>query len=124
MASRFDPRRLLKRAEQMRALAEEVSDATTKENASAREGVRGAGQGGCNLQAPEEVIWICGAFRVLPGQVLNQSVVVVRDLEHDCLGGQILAVLGKHAHFMGGLSNGRCQIDWALAELTSPDELF
>jgi hypothetical protein len=31
MASRFDPRRLLKRAEQMRALAEEVSDATTKE---------------------------------------------------------------------------------------------
>jgi hypothetical protein len=31
MASRFDPQRLLKRAEQMRALADEVSDATTKE---------------------------------------------------------------------------------------------
>ena len=31
MASRFDPRQMLKRAEQMRAQAESVSDATTKE---------------------------------------------------------------------------------------------
>ena len=31
MASRFDPRQMLKRAEHMRAQAESVSDATTKE---------------------------------------------------------------------------------------------
>ena len=31
MVSRFDPRQMLKRAEQMRAQAESVSDATTKE---------------------------------------------------------------------------------------------
>jgi hypothetical protein len=31
MASRFDPREFLIRAKQMRALAEDVSDATTKE---------------------------------------------------------------------------------------------